>query len=123
LLLFHFVFASIHFCFASDAKTSKKHFFRIEAIQISLLFRFNSLRSENDGSFRFFFVFFASFHFRSASDFYISHRCESSEKSIEAKKQKKFRFRFALFRFEAKMTAHPTSNLMGAGVTGFTPLP
>ncbi len=43
-----------------------------------------------------FFVFFASFHFRFASDFDISHWCETSEKS------------FASFHLEAKMTAHPS---------------
>jgi hypothetical protein len=49
------------------------------------------------------------FHFRYASDFYVSHRCETSEKTLFfSLKRKKFRFRFALFRFEAKITAHPT---------------
>ncbi len=52
-------FASFHFRFASDAK---KHFFRIEVKKISLPFRFILLRSKNDGSFRFVFVFF-SLHF------------------------------------------------------------
>jgi hypothetical protein len=51
LLLFHFVFASFHFRFASDAKTSEKTLFRIKAKKISLPFRFISLQSENDGSF------------------------------------------------------------------------
>jgi hypothetical protein len=58
-LLFHFIFASFHFRFASDAKTSKKHLFCLEAKKISLRFRFISLRSENDGSFRFLFVLFS----------------------------------------------------------------
>ncbi len=76
----------------------------------SLLFLFISLRSKNDGNFLLLFHFiFASFHFRFASDFYVSHRCEKSEKStfvhIEAKT--KICLRFALFCFEAKMTAHP----------------
>jgi hypothetical protein len=39
-------------------KTSEKHFFRIEAKKFLLLFRFILLQSENDGSFRFFFVLF-----------------------------------------------------------------
>ncbi len=120
----------------------KKHFFRIEAKKFcfhfaskqkcwhfSLLFRFISLRSENDGSFLLPFCFillrsengsnfsllfrfvFASFHFHFPSDFYVSHRCEKSEKStVFASKRKKFRFRFASLRFEAKITAHPSSD-------------
>jgi hypothetical protein len=68
----------------------------------SLPFRFISLRSENDGSFLLLFHFvFASFHFRFASNFYVSHKCETCEKS----------FRFASFRFEVKMTAHPNRQL------------
>jgi hypothetical protein len=47
------------------------------------------------------------FHFRFASDFYVSHQCETSEKitffGIEAKK-------ISLpFRYKAKMTAHPNN--------------
>jgi hypothetical protein len=58
---------------------------------ISLPFCFISLQSENDSNFSLLFrLVFASFHFRFASDFYVSHRCEISEKStffrIEAKK-------------------------------------
>ncbi len=71
--------------------------------------RFISLQSENDGSFSLLFcLVFAPFHFRFASDIYVSHRCETSEKStFFASKWQKFRFRFASFHFEAKMTAHP----------------
>jgi hypothetical protein len=55
---------------------------------------------------------FAFFHFRFASDFYVAHRCETSEKiTFFASKRKKIRFRFASFRFEAKMTAHPNLRL------------
>ncbi len=98
--LFFFVFL-LHFIFI--------HFFHIEAKKISLPFRFILLRSENYGSFASFSFRFALLHFRFASDFYVLHRCETSEKSLFfASKRKKFRFRFALFRFEAKMTAHPT---------------
>jgi hypothetical protein len=39
-------------------KQGEKHFFHIKAKKISLLLCFISLQSENDGSFRFFFVFF-----------------------------------------------------------------
>jgi hypothetical protein len=46
---------------------------------------------------------FALLYFRFASDFYVSHRCETSKKIAS------FRFRFASFRFEAKMTAHPNN--------------
>jgi hypothetical protein len=78
LASFCFVFASFQFCFVLDAKTSKKHFFRIEAKKISFPFLFISLWSEND-LLLFHFVF-ASVHFRFASDFYVSHRCETSKK-------------------------------------------
>ncbi len=77
-LLFRFVFASFHFRFASDVKTSEKDFFRIKVKKISLPFRFILLRSENDGSFRFFRFVFASFHFCFAFYFYVSHRCETA---------------------------------------------
>ncbi len=63
MAVFRFRFASFHF----EAK-------------IMAVFRFTSLRSENDGSFSLLFRFvFAMFHFRFASDFYVSHRCETSE--------------------------------------------
>ncbi len=49
----------------------------------SLPFCFISLRSENDGSFSLLFRFvFASFHFCLASDFFVSHWCEISEKNF-----------------------------------------
>ncbi len=54
---FRFVFASFHFRFASDAKTSEKNTFfslRSENNFASVL-----LRSENDGSFCFFFILFS----------------------------------------------------------------
>jgi hypothetical protein len=54
-------------------------------------------------SFRFFFIFFALFNFRSASDFYVSRRCETSQKNtFFASKRKKisFPFRFILLRSE-----------------------
>jgi hypothetical protein len=74
--------------------------------KVSLSIRFISLRSENGGSFRFFRLFFASFHFRFASDFYVPHRCETSEKSTFFRTKAK---KISLpFRFEAKMMAHPT---------------
>jgi hypothetical protein len=96
--------AFFRFCFAS---------FRSEAKMMGVFrFHFDLFRFEAKikAIFRFFFVlFFASFHFRFASDFYVSHQCEISEKKhffrIEAEK---FRFRFASFHFETKMTAHPS---------------
>jgi hypothetical protein len=129
-LLFRFVFASFHF-FASKRKklasislrSENDGSFSLPFCFISLLsekdgsfllpFRFISLRSENDGSFLLLFRFvFASFHLRFASDFYISHRCKTSEKStFFASKRKKFRFRFVSFHFVAKMTAHPTLSI------------
>ncbi len=96
MAVFRFRFASFHF----EPK-----------MMAVFCFRFASFRFEAKmiAVFRFFFVlFFALFHFRFASDFYVSHRCETSEKStFFASKRKKFCFRFASFRFEAKMTAHP----------------
>jgi hypothetical protein len=108
-LLFRFVFASFSFsfrfrCEKSENKTffaSKRKNFTSVSLRsendgsFSLPFRVISLRSENDGNFSLLFRFvFASFHF---------HRCETSEKStfFLASKRKKFRFRFASFRFEA----------------------
>jgi hypothetical protein len=48
---FSFFFASFHFRFTSDAKTSEKTLFSHRSEKISLPFRFILLRSENDGSF------------------------------------------------------------------------
>jgi hypothetical protein len=49
---------------------------------------------------------FTLFPFRFASDFYVSHQCETNNnKTFFGTKQKKFCFRFASLRFEAKMTA------------------
>jgi hypothetical protein len=48
---FRLIFVSLHiYTFRIDAKQAKKAFFGIEAKQISLPFRFISLRSENDGA-------------------------------------------------------------------------
>jgi hypothetical protein len=66
LLLFQYIFSSFHFRFTSDAKTSEKNLFRIKAKIFFAVF--------DSFSFCFHFVPFAS-------DFYISHRCETSEKS------------------------------------------
>jgi hypothetical protein len=97
-LLFRFVFASFHFShqsgknFASISLQSENDGsfllpFRFISLQSEkdgsflLPFRFILLQSENDGSFSLLFCFvFASFHFCFASDFYVSHRCETSEK-------------------------------------------
>jgi hypothetical protein len=101
-------------------KQAKKHFFRIEVKKILLQFRFILLRSENDGSFLLLFRFislqsendgsflplfrfdFASFHFHFASEFYVSHRCETSEKSTFSHRSEKISlpFRFISLRSE-----------------------
>jgi hypothetical protein len=77
-LLLCFVYASFHFRFASDTKTSKKTFFSHWSEKILLPFRF---KAKVMAVFRF---RFASFHF-------------------EVKIIKVFRSRFASFYFEAKM--------------------
>jgi hypothetical protein len=84
---------SFHFRFASDAKASKKTLFshRSETNFASVL-----LQSENDGSFRFFFVLFA-LRFIKISMFPINAK---QAKNIEAIKIS------LLFCFEVKMTAH-----------------
>jgi hypothetical protein len=84
----------------------------------SLLFRFISLWSENYGSFSFPFCFisllsendcnfsllfrfvFASFHFRFASDFYISYRCEKSTFFLHRSEKISLPFRFISLRSE-----------------------
>jgi hypothetical protein len=81
-------------------KQAKKQFFFIKAkkfrfrfdsfrfeVKMMAVFRFHfasfSFQSENDGSFSLLFrLVFASFHFRFASDFYVSHRCETSKKTL-----------------------------------------
>ncbi len=110
------VFASFSFCFrfisffASKRKKFASIPLRSENDGSFLLpFRFISLRSENDGSFLLLFRFvFASFHFRFSTDFYVSHRCETSEKStffrIEANK---ISLPFRFISLWSEMTAHP----------------
>jgi hypothetical protein len=139
-LLFRFVFASFHFRFPSDAKTSEKNLLGIKAKNILLLFCFISLRSENDGSFllqfrlislrsknngSFSLLFcFISLQSKNDSSFSLLFRlvpfffrfrflCFASMRN----KQKKIRFYFASFHFEAKMMAHPNSNLLWAGAS------
>jgi hypothetical protein len=82
--------------------------FRFETIMMVVFcFRFAAFCFEEKMMAFFASFFFVSFHFRFASDFYVSHQCETSEKStFFASKRNRFRFRFASFRFEAKMTAH-----------------
>jgi hypothetical protein len=88
----------------------------------SLPFRFISLRSKNYGRFSLLFRFvFASFHFRFASDFYVLHECETSEKStvfrIEAKKIS-LPFRFILLRSENDGAPYSQAVLVGITVGG-----
>jgi hypothetical protein len=117
-LLLCFVFASFHSCFASDAKTSKKHFFRIEAknfVSVSLHFAL----SENDGSFCFFFVLF-SLHFILVSLQISTFRIDAKQaKNIEAKKIS-FPFPFISLRFENDGPLYST--LLALVVPSFLPL-
>ncbi len=116
---FSLCFGLISFSFRFRCKKAKKKLFSHRSENILLPIRFEAKMM---GVFRFPFALFrfeaifwllfrfvfASSNFRFASDFYVSNRCAISEKStFFASKQKKFRFRFASFRFEAKMTAHP----------------
>jgi hypothetical protein len=86
-------------------KQAKKHCFRIEAKKISCLFRFISLQSDNDGSFRFFFVLF------SLRSIFVS--LEISMFRINAKQAKhrsEKNFASVSLHF-AKMTPHPSQLL------------
>ncbi len=126
-LLFRIVFASFNF-FASKRKkfafillrSENDGSFSLPFCFISLRsekdgsfllpFRFISLRSENDGSFLLFFVLFSLrsiFVSLQISTFRIDAK-QAKKALFFASKRKKFLFRFASFRFEAKMTAHPT---------------
>jgi hypothetical protein len=91
-LPFCFAFASFHFRFTSDAKTSKIHFFRIEAKKIR--FHFDSFRFEAKMiAFLLLFHFFRFISLCFASDFYVSHRCETSGKSTFLhRREKNFAF-------------------------------
>jgi hypothetical protein len=109
-LLFRFVFASFHF-FASKGKNNFASIsLRSENyVSFSLPFRFISLRSEKDGSFSLPFCFKAKimavfcffFVFFSLRSIFVSLQIYTFR--IDEKQAKK-----APFRFEAKMTAHPT---------------
>ncbi len=97
-------FAKIIFSLQSETKRNEICFAFIVSHWSEKNFASILLRSENDGSFSLLFCFvFALFHFRFASDFYVSHRCETSEKStflcIEAKKIS-LPFRFISLRSE-----------------------
>ncbi len=86
----------------------KKHFFCIKAKTILLPFYFISLWSENDGSFRFFFILFL-LRFISVLLQISSFRINSKKNTLKKKsKWTKFCFHFASFRLEGKMTAHPS---------------
>ncbi len=65
--------------------------------------------------FRFFFVLFSlrsMFVSLQISTFRIDAK-QAKKALFFASKRTKFRFRFASFRFEAKMTAHPNVHLLG----------
>ncbi len=104
---FHFRFAS--FCFKAKMiavfclRFASFHF-KAKMMEV-FCFRFASFRFEakNYGSFLLVFCFvFASFHFRFASDFHVSHQCETSEKIS-------LPFRFISLRSENDgAPAHPT---------------
>ncbi len=98
------IMAFFRFCFAS---------FRFEAKMMGVFrFRFALLRFEAKmiAIFRFFFVLFplrSIFVSLQIPTFRIDAK-EAKKTLFFALMRKKFRFRFASFRFEAKMTAHPT---------------
>jgi hypothetical protein len=96
-LLFRFVFASFHFRFASDAKTSEKTLYD-RSEKNSLPFRFISLRSKNDGSFSLPFRFIS---LRSENDgsFSLLFRFISSRSENYGSFSLLFRFVFASFHF------------------------
>jgi hypothetical protein len=126
--LFRFIFASFN-CFCIEAKKFASVSLRSENDgsfslpfcfnslrsekdgSFLLPFRFISLRSENDGSFLLFFVLF------SLHSIFVS--LQISTFRIDAKQAKKALFshrsekNFASFRFEAKMTAHPSGDALG----------
>jgi hypothetical protein len=125
-LLFCFVFASFHFRFASDAKTSEKTLFlhrseknfasvshhfaskrKLWQFFASASLHFASKRKLWQFSLLFRFVF-ASFHFVSLQISTFRIDSKQAKKHFFGIEAKKFRFRFASLRFEAKMTAHPT---------------
>jgi hypothetical protein len=87
--------------------------FRFEAKRMAVFcFRFASFRFEVKmmAVFCFFFVLFSLrsiFVSLQISTFRID-AIQAKKALFFASKRKKFRFRFASFRFEAKMTAHPT---------------
>jgi hypothetical protein len=101
-LLLRIDFASFHFRFSDAKKTffaskqQKFHFcfasFRFEAkmMALSLLFRF-----------------LLSFILVSLQSSTFRIDAKQAKNTFFASKRKKFCFRFASFRFEAKMTAHP----------------
>ncbi len=84
--------------------------FRLEAKRMAVFhFRFASFHfgAKIMADFRFFFVLF------SLCSIFVSlqismFRIDAKKALFFASKRKKFCFRFASFRFEAKMTAHPT---------------
>jgi hypothetical protein len=88
-------------------------------------FRFASFRLEAKrmAVFRFFFVLFSLrsiFVSLQISTFHIDAK-QAKKALFFASKRKKFRFRFASFRFEAKMTAHPTHHSRQRTIQGDGP--
>ncbi len=113
LLLFLFVFISFQFFALKRKKFTSISLWSENDSSFLLPFRFISLQSENDGSFLLFFVLFSLrsiFVSLQISSFRIDAK-QAKKTLFFASKRKKFRFRFASFRFEAKMTAHPSTNL------------
>jgi hypothetical protein len=90
-------------------------FICLEAKRMAVFrFRFASFRfgAKIMAVFRFFFVLFSLrsiFVSLQISTFRIDAK-QAKKALFLASKRKKFRFRFASFRFEAKMTAHPSRN-------------
>jgi hypothetical protein len=119
---FFFVcFRLIAFSFCFRCKNKWKNTFRIEAKKlISVSLHFTLKRKWRQFSLLFCLIF-TLFHFRLASDFYVSHRRETSKKELFfTSKRKKFRFCFASFCFKARyqrfdIMLSPISSITGIG--------
>ncbi len=102
---FRFVFASFNFRFVSDAK-KQKTLFRIKEKNISLPFCFISFHFTSKRKWWKFSILFrfvvTLFHFRFASNIYLSHRCETSEKKLFFASKRKKNFASVSLHFASK---------------------
>jgi hypothetical protein len=111
LVSLSFRYFLLHVRFVSNQKAMFRLLFsRFAIFFASCPFRF---ASKNNVSLVFFLFRYVSLHvhFVSLPKNSVSIRSEISETnlSVSLRNEKKFCFRFASFRFEAKITAHPTS--------------